>query len=294
MLQGKYSLLIALVLAVLAGLISYSAIQSQQRNVIREWKTVQVLCATAYVGRGTEVDETVIGVCEIPEKFVTQSFFVIPDDGSPSFQLPYGQKVLVPLHEGDPLMHNHFETVRDFNLAESIPPRARAIAVEVDPKGSVNQWIRANDHVDVLGSFRDPDTREMVTVTLMQNAIVLATGKLHANTTYASEDDKRYNHVVLLVTQEEAEVLTLAQESGTVVMTLRHPEDLEEPSEVAARKTDYNTLMTGEAQRRKARDSAFQSRLTPVLDAPVRRARPQDTIEVIQGTTKKTAGADGQ
>lgn len=291
MLQGKYPLLVALVLGLMAGLISYSAIQSQQRSVVQEWRTVQVLCATQVVERGTEIDENLIGACEIPEKFVTESFFVLPEDGSPMYQLPYGQKVLVPLHAGDPLLHSHFETVRDFNLAERIPHRARAIAVEVDERGSVNQWIRANDHVDVIGSFRDPDSREMVTVTLMQNVIVLATGRLHADSTYASEDDKKYSHVVLLVTPEEAEVLALAQESGNVMMSLRHPEDTEEPAEIAARKTDYNTLMTGESQRRKARDNAFQHRFAiPNLEIPGA-ARPKGPqIDVIRGVQTGQTG----
>lgn len=288
MLQGKYPLLVALVLGLMAGLISYSAIQSQQRSVVREWSTVQVLCATTEIERGTEIDENLVGACEIPEKFVTESFFVLPEDGGPMYQLPYGQKVLVPLHAGDPLLYSHFEAVRDFKLAESIPHRARAIAVEVDAKASVNRWIRANDHVDVLGSFRDPDTRDLVTVTLMQNVIVLATGSIHADSTYASDDDKQYNHVVLLVTQEEAEVLALAQESGNLTMTLRHPEDLEEPTEVAARKTDYNTLMTGEAQRRKARDDAFQGRLAvPAVEIPRPRAPSGPQIEVIEGTQRR-------
>src|SRR5690606_39815163 len=34
-----------------------------------------------------------------------------------------------------------------------------------------------SDHVDVLATFRDPGSQEMVTVTLLHNVVVLATGR---------------------------------------------------------------------------------------------------------------------
>lgn len=273
MLQGKYPLLIALVLGLMAGLIAYSAIKARERSVVREWATVHVLCAKEMVPQGTELEESMVGVCEIPEKFVTESFFTVSGDQLP--QMPYGQKVLVPLHARDPILHSHFESVRDFVLAENVPARARAIAVEVNEKGSVNQWIRPNDHVDVLGTFRE-ENRDLVTVTLMQNAIVLATGRLHGHSTHATEEDKRYSHVVLLATPREAEILTLAQESGTVALVLRNPNDLE-VEDVVGMKTDNKSLFTGQRERYKERELAFQKR-EPTL--------PKDYVEIIQGNKK--------
>ena len=88
-------------------------------------------------------------------------------------------------------------------------------------------WVRPNDHVDVVGAFRDPDNHELKVVTLLQNVVVLATGKVNANTTYVPEEDKRYQSVTMLVLPEEAEILTLAQEVGSLTLLLRNPADLD-------------------------------------------------------------------
>lgn len=244
MLQGKYPLLIALVLGLLAGVIAYSAIKARIVEVGKGWEPARILCATEDVMEGTELDGDMITTCEIPEMFITDSFIRIPD-GDSGEMMPYGQKVLVPLKAGDPVLYSHFESQRDFALSESIPEKARAIAIEVGAKASVNQWIRPNDHVDVIGTFRDGETRELITLTLLENLIVLATGHRSGMSPYVSEEDKRYGHIVLLVMSEEAEILSLAAESGTLTLTLRNPRDLD-VSEKRTKKTDMMTLLTGE------------------------------------------------
>lgn len=268
MLQGKYPLLIALVLGLLAAIVATSAIKARERAVREGWAVKKILCATVDVTEGTELDDTMVGTCEIPEKFVTESFIVIPEGDDEGGMLPLGQKVLVPLRVRDPVLYSHFESQRDFTISESIPTKARAISIEVSEKGSVNQWIRPNDHVDIIGTFRDSESRDLIAVTLLQNIIVLATGRISGMTIVTSDEDKRYNQVVVMTLPEEAEILALAQESGALTLTLRNPRDLE-TEERTASKTDGKTLITGE--RTKAlgalRKSAFQ------------------TVETIKGTS---------
>jgi len=263
MLQGKYPLLIALVLGLLAGLIAYSAIKSRERQVREGWETARVLCAAKDVSEGTELDEDAVSICEIPEKFVTDSFIKIQGEETEADKLPYGQKVLVPLKKGDPILYSHFESQREFKLSEGIPEKARAIAVEIPEKGTVGQWVAPNDHVDVLGTFRDDETHGLVTTTVLQNVIVLATGRITGMTTYATEEEKKYNHVILMVLPQEAELLALAQETGQLMLALRNPNDLEtggsdsEKVEV----TDPKTLLTGKkrALLEKVRQTTIQT-----------------------------------
>ncbi len=262
MLQGKYPLVIALVLGIAAGLVAYSAVKAREAAVRKGWETKQVLCAQADVSEGTEVEEEMIGVCEIPERFVTDSFIVVPEgDKDASAVMPYGQKLLVPLKTGDPVLYSHFESRRSVTLSESIPPKARAVAIEVAEKGSVNQWVRPNDHVDVIGTFRDPNTHELVSITLLENIIVLATGHYSGMSAIQADEDKRYQQVVLMTLPEEAEILTLAAESGTLTLALRNPKDLDlRQAEGARQKTDTNTLLSGERTEalRKTRTMTFQ------------------------------------
>jgi pilus assembly protein CpaB len=263
MLQGKYPLLIALVLGLLAGLIAYSAIKAREAQVRKGWETRRILCAKTDIVEGTDLDEEMIEICEIPEKFVTDSFIQVPEgDEEGSSVMPYGQKVLVPLKRGDPVLFSHFESQRNFTLSESIPAKARAIAIDVREQASVNQWVRPNDHVDVIGTFRDPNTRELVAVTLMQNIIVLATGHYSGMSVLQTDEDKKYSQVVLLTLPEEAEILALAAESGQLTLTLRNPKDLDVgDTDQKKQKTDTNTLLSGERSDalRKIRQTSFQS-----------------------------------
>jgi pilus assembly protein CpaB len=81
-------------------------------------------------------------------------------------------------------------------------------------------------------------------VTLLQNVVVLATGRITANTTYVSDEEKKFQTVTLLVLPEEAEILTLAQETGTLTLLLRNPDDLDYQEKRTV--VDQKTLMTGE------------------------------------------------
>jgi len=261
MLHGKYPLLIALFLGLMAGLIAYSAIKSREVAVRQGWETKQILCAAGDVAEGTELEEDLVGVCEIPERFVTDSFIVIPEgEGAVSAVMPYGQKLLVPLKARDPILYSHFESQRAINLSESIPMNARAIAINVSEKSAVSRWIRPNDHVDVLGTIRDPNTREQVTITLLQNMIVLATGGYSGMSVVQKEEDKRYNNIVLLMLPAEAELLTLAAASGELNLTLRNPKALDSDEGERRQKTDSTTLMSGERSEalRQARVRSFQ------------------------------------
>lgn len=227
MLSGKYPLFIALALGLLAGLFAYSAIKAQQKKVRAGWETVKILCADKDISEGTELDQDMVAVREMPEKFVTESFIRIEEDNTSKHEIPIGQRVLVPLKKGDPILISHFESAREAEFSTMINQKGRAVTIDVQERNAVGLWVRPNDHVDVVGTFRDTEGNQLRTVTLLQNVVVLATGRINANTTYVPDEDKKYQTVTLLVLPEEAEILTLAQETGVLTLLLRNPDDLD-------------------------------------------------------------------
>ena len=243
MLSGKNPLFIALGLGLVAGVVSWSAIRAQERKVKSSWETVWVLCAARDVAEGTELDQEMVRRCEIPLRFVTDSFFKVDEDGAGRAS-PVGQRVMVPLKERDPVLVSHFEAAREAEFSAMINPKGRAVTIDVQERNAVGLWVRPNDHVDVIGSFRDNESQALRTVTLLQNVVVLATGRLTANSTYAAEEDKRFQTVTLLVLPEEAEILTLAQDMGTLTLLLRNPEDLDLQEKRSV--VDAKTVLTGE------------------------------------------------
>ncbi len=242
MLKGRVPLVIAVVLAGFAGIFFYAAVEGERRKAQSGWELVYVVTASRDVAEGTTLSMDMIQQQPIPEQFVTGSV-VRPD----SVNYVVGQKVMVPLQHGDPVLWSHFESTRGTEmLSHMVQKMGRAVTVAVDEVQAVGGWVRPNDHVDVLGTFRDPNDREMMTVTLLQNMIVLATGNITGSTNInlLSDSERRYNNVSLLALPEEAEILTLASELGTLTLTLRNPEDMDLKDDTG--RTSITTLLTGE------------------------------------------------
>jgi pilus assembly protein CpaB len=105
----------------------------------------------------------------------------------------------------------------------------RAMSISVSGAASVSNMVRPSDRVDVLGTFTLPSKTmagetELVTLTILQNVVVLATGQ--ETTESFSGGGANYSTVTLEVTPSEAEVLTFAEQMrGRLTLTLRSPTD---------------------------------------------------------------------
>jgi len=245
MLKGKTPLVVALVLGLLAGVVAYSAIKKKEADVRRGWNLVPVVVAAVDISEGTVVSFDMISQRSVPEQFVTSSV-VKPDSAS----YVVNQKVLVPVQAGDPLLWSQFETTKAAErLSTKVQKKARAITIEASKTTAVGGWVRPNDHVDVIGTFKDPQTNESVAVTLLQNVIVLATGKITGttNVNLIPENQREYTTVSLLVIPEEAEIMVLATELGSLVLSLRNEDDVDVIEERG--RATINTLLSGERTR---------------------------------------------
>ncbi|SEM08260.1 pilus assembly protein CpaB [Stigmatella aurantiaca] len=268
MLKGKTPLVVALVLGLLAGIVAYSAIKKKESDVRRGWNLVPVVVAAQDIPEGTVISFEMISQRSVPEQFVTSSV-VKPD----SANYVVNQKVLVPLQAGDPLLWSQFETTKAAErLSTKVQKKGRAVTIEAKSTTSVGGWIRPNDHVDVIGTFRDPQTDENVAVTLLQNVIVLATGKITGttNVNLIPENQRDYTNISLLVIPEEAEILVLASELGNLTLSLRNEDDVDLIEERG--RATISTLLSGERTR--------------VLEQ-----KRREIIQIIKGAGEKSATA---
>ena len=245
MLKGKTPIVVALVLAVLAGVVAYSAVKKQMHDARVGWNLTTIVVASVDIPEGSTVSLDMVAQRAVPEQFVTSSV-VKPDSAS----YVVGQKVLVPLQAGDPLLWSQFETTRaGERLSTKVVTGSRAITIEANKTTAVGGWVRPNDHVDIIGTFKNPQTNESIAITLLQNVMVVATGKITGttNVNLIPENQRDYTHVSLLVMPEEAEILVLATELGSLMMTLRNEDDVD-VIEDRGRAT-INTLLSGERTR---------------------------------------------
>ncbi len=232
-LRGRGAVAVPVLLALLAGALAWISLRSQVEEAQAGWELAEVVVAARSLAAGDQVGEGDLARREIPRRFVSTSV-VRPEH----LHLVAGQRLEAPLQAGDPLLWSHFGSGEARGgLAHAVQTPGRAVTLQVGEAASVGGWVRPNDHVDILSTFRDPASHEMATVTLLQNVLVLATGGAEAEAAPAGT-------VTVLVLPEEAELLVLAQELGTISLVLRHPEDLEVRSERA--RTTVQTLLTGE------------------------------------------------
>ncbi len=267
MLKGRSPLLFAALFALAAAVATWFALARTREKARAGWDLVPVLVAAKQLPEGSLVSVELLAKSALPEQFATPSV-VRPE----SLSLVEGQRLKMALRPGDLLLWSHFESAQTGELLSPlVQKRGRAFAIQVgDPATSVGGWVRPNDHVDVIGTFRDPKSSELIASTLMQNVVVLATGRSAGAAAQLERGagERTYTTVSLLVLPEEAELLTLASELGTLSLTLRNPEDFDVQEERT--RATAETLITGERMR------SLESR----------RYR---TIQVIRGTESKSS-----
>jgi len=121
-------------------------------------------------------------------------------------------------------------------LAGNVKKLMRAVSINCTGSASVSGMVRPNDHVDVIGTFTFPGDKkdaagrpvmELVTSTILQNVLVLATGRETAKSSYgAAQSSAGYSTVTLEVTPREAEMLVFAEQiKGRLVLSLRNRND---------------------------------------------------------------------
>ncbi len=152
------------------------------------------------------------------------------------FTLLLGRKTIRPLSEQAPIFWTDIEggdpTAR--GLAGDVKSRMRAISINVSGSASVSGMVKPNDHVDVLGTFSFPSKEvqgemELVTLTMMQDVLVLATGRETAKSRLFADarSQSAYTTVTLEVTPREAEMLVFAEQiKGRISLALRNPDDI--------------------------------------------------------------------
>ena len=110
-------------------------------------------------------------------------------------------------------------------IADVINPGKRAMAIRVNDVSGVAGFVTPGDRVDVLMTRR-LDNDDMITTTVLQDIVVRGTDQL------ADEDQDKPSvarTITAEVSPEEAQRLALAQQAGTLSLTLRNLATTDQP-----------------------------------------------------------------
>jgi len=190
-----------------------------------------------------------------------------------------GRGVVSDIYQGEAILENRLAPVGSGGgLAATIPPGMRACAVKVDDVVGVSGFATPGMRVDVLISGNPPGEQTATATTgpkvktLLQNIQVLSAG------TDIQKDDqgkpKQVQVVNLLVTPDQAEILSLATSQEKIQLVLRNPLDTQ------------ISQTPGTVVRNLFEDknpAPVKARSAPVA---VHKAAPTYTIEVINGAVR--------
>src|SRR5579863_3500496 len=208
----------ALVISALASVVLYRLISTKLADTTKP-ATIQVAVASHDLEVGTLIKD---GDLKIVDWSGPQPKGAIlkPDD-------TVGRGVVATIYEGEPILDSRLASRgAGAGLAATIPRGMRAVAVRVNDVVGVAGFVVPGMRVDILIAGNPPGAQGNLgtqTKTLLQNIEVLSAGQ---NIQKDSEGKPVSVQVVnLLVTHEQAEILSLASNETRIQLILRNPLD---------------------------------------------------------------------
>lgn len=166
----------------------------------------------------------------------------VPNDAVLDRESTIGRVAITPLIAGQPVFQRFLAPVDALpGLASLVPKGMRAFTIRTPTIASgVAGFVLPGNHVDVLLTVASPmfQTQGTVTVTLLQRVEIMAVDQELDPGPDPSSRTTQLKSVTLLVTPEQAARLSLAQNGGTLELSLRNPADSEAASTAPVTVTD--------------------------------------------------------
>ncbi len=113
--------------------------------------------------------------------------------------------------------------------SDHIPAGMRGVAIKVDAASTSGYLVKPGDHVDLMVYLRKNGSngvQNTMIKTFLQNVRILAADNVLTESP-DGKGQKTMKTVSLVVTQEQAEVVTIAASMGKITLALRSPKDTE-------------------------------------------------------------------
>ena len=239
--KQKIVLVISIAIGLLAAMLTRTYLASKDAEIqqlkadfLKKHKTIDVLCFAREVPSGTVLAKSDLGVKTVPASGLRGQ--ALTEENAIEV---IGRKILNGHKTGELVFWADIEGGNPMSggLAADIRKKMRAVSVNCTGAAAVSGMVKPNDHVDVIASFSFPKlgadgrtmVQEIVTCTILQNVLVLATGKETAKSAIARSDAfgaGAYSTVTLEVTPREAEMLVFAEQiKGRISLALRNRND---------------------------------------------------------------------
>ncbi|MEW6096751.1 MAG: Flp pilus assembly protein CpaB [bacterium] len=243
-------------------------------EAIPEPKKVDVVFAVGEIPAQTVIDSSMVTLKKLEPETVSKEAIT-------SLSGVVGSIAKVNIQPNSPILSSYiyFGVGR---LAYVVPPGRRAITILIDNPGAISYLVTPGDIVDVIGTFESDFAGNLITKTIVQEAIVLATGQQYMPKKTSSEDRPpvSFDTVTLAIYPNEAERLALgADKASKLRLSLRHPTSKAWVWTPGATPPDVLGL-----PKEKPKEGIVVKTGTPTVEAEVIKH-----IDVYKGTKKETA-----
>jgi len=204
-----------------------------------------------------------------------------------------GRGVMAAIYDGEPIIESRLAPKgAGAGLAATIPAGMRAVAVRVNEVVGVAGFVVPGMRVDVLIAGNPPGAQSNVTgtvsKTLLQNIEVLSAGQNFQKD--AEGKPVQVQVVNLLVTPEQAEILSLASNETRIQLVLRNPLDTQTAKTTGvAMSTLFSGTKPPELAAPKPRRITSKVQLPPPPMVEPPKPAPPVTVEVINGAKRVDA-----
>jgi pilus assembly protein CpaB len=234
--------------------------------------TRELVVAKKDLPMGSVITEADVTLVLFPEQ-------AIPKGGFSDINEVLDRAVVQPILANEPVIAGRVtEKGAGFGLAPLIPEGKRAMAIAVNQVSGVSGFILPGSSVDILLTGTPNNASDRMTKTVLEKVTVLSTG--HRQQPNANGQPENVPVVNVLVTPEQAEMLTLATDAGKIQLVLWNPIDEDETSKErpAVRASD---LYAG--RERQAAPVARRPRPAPVMVQAPPPPPVTQTVEMIRG-----------
>ena len=186
--------------------------------------TSQVLVATAEIMPGVLLNETNTTFKEVSHETVAEGIYVTDPE---EFKDRALQGKAFP---GEMIMLSKLTEPGGGGISAGIPDRMRIVTVKCDATMIASGMIRPGDRVDVMVTYKSqgPDRQTLSkTRTVLEFIEVFATDSVR-EVNEADATGVKAKNISFLVTPEQAQVLKMAEDKGSLHLSLRKKTDKEE------------------------------------------------------------------
>ncbi len=221
--KNRKPFLIALGFAVCATVLGSIYFKRFEREMSGGEK-IAVLSVMKDLAAGTTIKGSEISVREIPIAYVDERMVLAKDQSK-----VIGIDTVLPLRNQQTLQWTDLAVREDVrNLSGLVSAGKRAVTVRANRSEAAGyKMIRPGDYVDVIATL-DNEQGNKTSLVLLQKILVVAVGLRTDRNLEAEEgssSSSRNDILTLSLDVEEAQLLSLAVEQGTLSVAVRNPDD---------------------------------------------------------------------